>query len=66
MAQQPCYPIPGLDVSRSGLIDTRGASALISGHAFPRDHQERRIADEVEQIIETAARIPGRPQVNAM
>src|SRR5260370_20123230 len=63
MAQQPQHPIPGLDTGRSDLIDTRSASALVRGHAFPRDHQERRIVDEVEQITETATRIPGRPQV---
>ena len=63
MAQQPIHLRPGLDTGRSDLIDTRSAGTLISGHAFPRNHQERRIVYEVEQIIETAARVPGRPQV---
>src|SRR5260370_37172214 len=63
MGEQRRCPIPGLDTGRSDLIDPRSASALVRGHAFPRDHQERRIIDEVEKVVETAARIPGRPQV---
>ena len=56
------HPIPGLDTGRSDLIDTRSASALVRGHAFPRDHQERWIVDEVEKVVETADRIAGRPR----
>ena len=63
LPQKRLDPNPGLDLAGSGLIDTRSAGALIRGHAFPRDHQERRVINEVEQVTETAARIPGRPQV---
>src|SRR5260370_8939584 len=63
LAQQPQHPIRGMDPGRSDLIDTRRASALVRGNAFTPDHQERRIIDEVEKVVETAARIPGRPQV---
>jgi hypothetical protein len=36
---------------------------LISPHPFPRDREEIRVINEVEQIIEPAARILGRPKV---
>src|SRR6266536_2249230 len=52
-----------LDPAGSGPVDTRSAGALIRGHAFPRDPQERRIINEVEQVTETTTLIPGRPQV---
>jgi hypothetical protein len=45
------------------LVDPGGPGALVGGHAFPRDHQERRIIDEVEQITKTTTRIFGRPAV---
>src|SRR6266851_579001 len=45
------------------FIESRRASALVSGHAFPRNPQERRIINEVEQVTETTTRVPGRPQM---
>src|SRR5450631_1710282 len=63
---QPSSPITPSRASTPAAVALsipRSAGALISIHAFPRNHQERRIIDEVEQITETAARVPGRPQV---
>ncbi len=44
-------------------VHPRGARPLISPHPFPRDREEIRVINEVEQIIEPAARILGRPTV---
>ena len=63
LAQENPDPDPGFDSGRSGLIDTRSPGALISGHALPRVHQERRVVDEVEQVTEPAGRIFSRPAV---
>ncbi len=63
LPQKRLHPTPGLDLTGSGLIDARRASALVRGHAFPRNPQERRIINEVEQVTETTTRIPGRPQM---
>ena len=56
-------PTQRLDPGRRGLVDPCGLGALVSGHAFPRVHQERRVVDEVEQVTETAGRIFSRPAV---
>jgi len=64
-AQKFPDPHQGLDLASSGPIDTRGVSAPVRGHAFPRDQQERRIINKVEQVTETTTRITGRPQVQS-
>jgi site-specific DNA recombinase len=61
--QESLDPDPGFDLGRCGLVDTCGLGALVGGHAFPRDHQERRVVDEVEQVTKAATRILGRPTV---
>src|SRR6266498_4296219 len=63
LPQKRLDPHPGLDLAGSSPIDSRSVSALIRGHAFPRDPQERPIINKVEQVTETTTRIPGRPQV---
>jgi len=51
------------DECRDHPVHPRGARPLISPHPFPRDREEVRVINEVEQIIEPAARIFGRPKV---
>ena len=47
----------------SDPIDTGGACALVAPHPVPRHNEERRVIDEVVQVIEPAARIADRPLV---
>ncbi len=63
LPQESLDPYPGFDSGRRGLVDPWSPGALISGHAFPRMHQERRVVDEVEQVTEPAGRIHSRPAV---
>jgi len=51
------------DERRDHPVHPRGARPLIPPHPFPRDREEIRVINEVEQIIEPAARILGRPKV---
>ena len=63
LAQESPDPDPGFDLGRCGLVDSCGPGALVGGHALPRGHQERRVADEVEQVTEPAIRVLDRPAV---
>ena len=53
----------GLDGEGSLPIHSGRASTLVAPHPIPRHQQERRIADEVEQIIEPAMSIITGPSV---
>jgi len=44
-------------------VDPGRACALVAPHPVPRHHEERRVIDEVGQIIEATARIGLRPSV---
>ena len=44
-------------------VHPRRARPLVLAYPVPGHHQERRVTNEVIQIIEPAARIPGRPKV---
>ena len=44
-------------------VDPRRPGAPVAGHPLPRGQQERRIIDEVEQVIEPATGIVARPSV---
>ena len=48
---------------RCDLVDPGGASALVGPHPVPRGSEEGRVIDQVEHIIEAAARIGHRPTV---
>jgi hypothetical protein len=63
LIQESHDPDRGFDPGRCGLVDSCGPGALIGGHALPRGHQERRVADEVEQVTEPAIRVLDRPAV---
>src|SRR3954468_420715 len=52
-----------LDVGHGLTVHSGGASTLVAPHPIPGDQQERRIGDEVEQIIEPAMRIITGPTV---
>ena len=51
------------DEGRDHPVDPGGSCPLVAPHPLPRHHEERRVMDEVEQVIEPAARIIGRPLV---
>ena len=53
----------GSDGPRSDTINPGRACTLVDPDPVPRGDEERRIIDKVEQVIETAARITGRPLV---
>src|SRR5205085_12378095 len=44
-------------------IDAGGSCALVAPHSVPRHDEERRVIDDVGEVIETTARIVGRPLV---
>ena len=44
-------------------VDPGGACTPVAPHPVPRHDQERRVIDEVEQVIEPTTRIGGRPLV---
>ena len=54
---------PRRDGRRGSAIHPGGAGTLVAPHPIPGDQQERRIGDEVEQIIEPAMRIITGPTV---
>ena len=49
--------------ARSDPIDPGGACTLVAPDPAPRHDEERRVIDEVEQVIEATARIGRRPVV---
>jgi len=51
------------DGTRFRSIDPSSACALVPSHPAPRHYEERRVINEVEQIIEPAVRIGDRPLV---
>jgi hypothetical protein len=51
------------DEGRDHPVHPRGASSLVAPHPGPGHREEARVTDEVEQIIEPAAGIIGRPPV---
>src|SRR5207249_1308752 len=55
---------PGVgDRARCHSIDTGRACPLVAPDPVQRHNEERRVADEVVEVIETAASIAGRPLV---
>jgi hypothetical protein len=61
--QESVHIIGSGDESRDDPVHSRRAGALVPAHPLPGDRQEVGVIDEVEQIIEPAAGIFGRPQV---
>jgi len=51
------------DEGRDNPVHPRRPAALVGSHPFPGHHEEGRVADEVEQIIEPAGGIASRPSV---
>jgi len=60
-AQEGLDPDPGFDKGHRDLVDARGPGAGVGSHALPRMDQERRVIDEVEQVVKPAGRIGSRP-----
>jgi hypothetical protein len=52
-----------LDIGDRLAVHSGGACALVAPDPVPCHQQERRVADEVEQIIEPTQRIVGGPLV---
>ena len=59
--QELLDPDPGRDLGHRGPVHPRRPRPRVPGDALPRHHQERRVADEVVQIIEPAAEDPRPP-----
>lgn len=51
------------DGTRSDTIDTGGSCTLVAPPPVLRSNEERWVTNEVEQVIETATRLRGRPTV---
>src|SRR5215212_9601580 len=63
VAQKHLNPDPGLDPGHRGPVDPGCSRPGVGSDAFPRHRQERRVVNQVEQIIKPATGIPGRPTV---
>jgi len=55
--------ILGADRARFHSIDTSRSCSSIAPHTIPADHQEGRVADEIEQVIKPTIRTVDRPSV---
>ena len=53
----------GVDITRGDPVDTGRPCTLVAPHPTPRNHEERRVVNEVEHIIEATTRISLRPLV---
>jgi hypothetical protein len=61
--QERLHPDPGLDPGNGQTIHPGRLGPGVGLHPLPGVHQERRIVDEVEQVIEPAGLVLGRPAV---
>src|SRR4051794_25413408 len=59
--QELLDPDPGGDPGHRGPVHPRGPRPRVPRDALPRHHQERRVTDQVVQIVEPATGVPGRP-----
>src|SRR4029450_2443099 len=63
VGEDPVHAMAPLDVAGGAPVDPGGACALVAPDPVPCHQQERRVTDEVEQIIEPTQRIAGGPLV---
>ena len=63
LVEEDLDPSPGLHRGGGISVHPGRARALVAPHPSPRHQQERGIGHEIEQIIEPAIRIVGRPTV---
>lgn len=61
--EEDLNPLPVLYGAGGLPVHSGRAGALVSSHPSPRDQQERGIGNEIEQVIEPAITIVGRPTV---
>src|SRR5690606_31406630 len=61
--QEHINPAPDLDIVSGLTVDPGGASTLVGSDPVPCHDKERRITDEVEQVIEPATLVIASPTV---
>jgi hypothetical protein len=63
IVQERLQTTSGLDVASGLAVDTRGVGTHVAPDPVPRHDEERRVGDEVEQVIEPATLVLASPPV---